>query len=155
MAIVIPAEIQGPPGGSESALAGMQIQPGTIGAAIEDTHCAYATRLRCLYSRAVAQLSAYTTFVPVAGGIVAHTSEADSADLLVAALTTGATCEVRVTVGASSVTLAGAGLLTGTITAPGADVDVDITVEMRTTSGTSIVTLLGVAVYEAALVALP
>lgn len=69
--------------------------------------------------------------------------------------TTGATAEVTVTVtGLGSVTLSGAGVLTGTIAGAAADTGYTVSVTYRNTSGVGLISLRSTAIYEADLTAL-
>lgn len=153
MAIIIPSSVVGLPAGADVQAAGMPLASDGIGAGIEDAHCVYAYRLRVLYSRSYSQITGLTTAQAVSSEVPVRTSQA-SGDLGVVVRGSG-TLRVDVTVGAASLTLTGSGLLTGTLTSPGADVDSEVTVTYQSTSGVGIATLRSVTVYEAPLVSIP
>lgn len=153
MAVVIPSDLAGQPGGGLAASPGQTIYVAPLEAGIEDAHYTYATRLRWLWGRGYVVSTSSATAQTLATEVPIHTSVAG--DLAVQAETQGATAEVTVTVaGLGSVVLTGAGLLTGTIAGAAADTDYVVSVTYRTTVGATLISVESVAIYEADITAL-
>lgn len=154
MGIVIPSEIQGLASGADVQVGGAYLSATGVARGIEDAHYVYAYRLRVLLSHAYQLVTGLLTAQPVLSEVPIRTSPASGGDLSVVVYGTG-TLRVDVTVGAASLTLTGSGLLTGTLTSPGADVDAVATVTYRSTSGVGLASLRSVTIYETPLASIP